>query len=305
MATTKKTGTAVVLWEQEMKAAAAKQSTAEKEWGGGGGFGQIKITGGRMSIDGEYIKDDQLDVVILAAVHLNEYYDKAYDPKNPTVPVCFAYGDETLDDPEAEMAPIPDDVDDIQLMDAEGGAVANCTDCWANQMGSADVGKGKACKNVRRMLVMTEDGLESAEALDAAEVRSLGVPVMSVRNWVKYMKDVLSEQLERPYYGVVTTISVVPDPKSQYKVQFEFKELINFDQDLWEAMKKKTADCAKEIIAPYPHQADLDAAKAADAPKGKGPVKASPMKPVGRVAQAAVGKPPIGKAAAPAKGKKY
>jgi hypothetical protein len=304
MATGKKTGTSVVLWEQEMKAAASKQSSAEKAWGGGG-FGQIKITGGRMSIDGDYIPGDSLDVVVLASVHLNEYYATAYDPKNPTVPVCFAYGDETLDDPEAEMVPIEADVDDIQLMDQEGQPVSKCEDCWANQMGSADTGKGKACKNIRRLLVMTEDGLASAEELEAAEVRSIGIPVMSVRNWVKYMQDVLGAELERPYFGVVTTISLVPDPKSQFKVNFAFKELINFDQDLWDAMKRKTADAAKEIIAPYPHQADLDAAKAAEAPKGKGP-KASPLKPVGKAAQMMnKAKPPIGKAAPAKPTKKY
>lgn len=319
MATTKKAGTAVVLWEQEMRAAATKQSSAEKAWGGG--FGQIKITGGRMSIDGEYIPGDALDVVVLTSVHLNEYYATAFDSQNPTVPACFAYGDETLDDPEAEMVPVADDVDDLQLIDSDGESVGKCEGCWANQMGSADTGKGKACKNVRRLLVMTEDGLSSAEDLDAAEVRSINIPVMSVRNWVKYMQDVLGAELERPYFGVVTTISLVPDPRSQFKVQFAFKELINFDQPLWDSMKRKTADAAKAVTAPYPHQADLDAAKAAAAPaaaspKGRGPAgkpgAAAPLKPVGKGAQmmaagAGKAKPPIGKAApAPAaKGKKY
>jgi len=285
MATSKKPGTAVVLWEEEMKQAAVKQASAEKVFGGGG-FGRINISGGRMMIDGEYIKDDTLDVVVLASVHLNEYYDTPYDSRNPTVPKCYAYGDETLEDPEAEMCPVADDVDDIQLMDSEGEPTDNCTNCWANQMGSADTGRGKACKNVRRLLVMTEDGLESAETLEAAEVRSLGVPVMSVRNWAKYMKDVVAEELQRPYFGVVTTISVVPDPKSQFKINFAFKELVNFDAELWAAMKAKTANAAKEIVAPYPHQADLDAARAAEqaAPKGNGKGKPGgktiPIKPV-------------------------
>lgn len=299
MATTKKPGTSMVLWEQEMKAAASKQSAAEKEWGGGEGFGRIQITGGHMMIDGEYVKDNCLDVVVLASVHLNEYYDKVYDAKNPTVPVCFAYGDETLEDPEAEMNPVDEDVDNVQRCDSDGNSVDNCTDCWANQMGSADVGKGKACKNVRRLLLMTDDGLESAEAMGAAEVRSLGVPVMSVKNWVKYVK-MLADDMSRPYFGVVTTVSVVPDPKSQFKLQFAFKELVNFDQDLWTAMKAKTEHCSKEIVQPYPHQAELDDARAAQqataAPtRGRpgAPAKAVPMKPVGRVAAKAVAKPPV------------
>lgn len=281
-----KTGTALMPWEAEMKAAVTKQASAEKVVGGG--FARIQIKSGRMYIDDDLIKEDEIDVVVLAAAHLNEWYDKEYDPQNPTVPACFAYSTPDMTDPEAEMRPIEADVGDIQLVDADGEAVSTCEGCWANQMGSADVGRGKACKNVRRLLVMTDDGLESAEELDKAEVRSIGIPVMSTRNWSKYLKDVLEADVGRPYFGVVTTISIAPDPKSQWKLNFAFKELINFDSELWEAMKKKTAQCQKDIVAPYPHQADLDAQKAQKA-SSKAPArggKAQPMKPVGRAAQA-------------------
>lgn len=286
---TKKPGTAIVPWEQQMKAAAVKQSAAEKVFSGG--VGRIQIRNGFMTIDDELVEGNSLDVVVLAAVHLNEYYSKPYDPKSPTVPDCYAYGDEAEDDPEATMAP-SDKVENQQMCDEEGNPVSGCEGCWANVMGSADTGRGKACKNVRRLLLSTEDALASAEELTGAEVRSLSVPVMSVRNWAKYVKDVLADELERPYYGVVTTISVVPDPKSQFKINFTFKELINFDQPLWDAMQAKVAECGKTAVEPYPTQADLDANKAGQA-----------MKPTGKAAQMmnkAAGKAPAGKGA-PAK----
>lgn len=279
MATKKTPGTAVILWEEEMKAASVKQAAGEKVFGEG--FARININGGVMAIDGEAVEGNSIDVVVLAAVPLNEYYSTPYNPAQPTVPDCYAYGDPDAQDPEDGMAP-------LEVENKQGDDNGLCAGCWANEMGSADVGRGKACKNIRRLLLVTEDSLESAETLTASEPRSLSVPVMSVKHWAKYVKEVLAEELERPYYGVVTTVSVVPDPKSQFVIKFTFKELITFDQPLWEAMKAKTANARKDIIAPYPRQADLDA-------KG-----AKPMKPHGRAAQAMKrGAPPA--KAAPAK----
>lgn len=297
MATKKSPGTAVILWEAEMKAAAVKQAAGEKVWGEGG-IGRININGGVMMIDGEAVEGNSLDVVVLAATPLNEYYDSPYTPGRPTVPACYAYGDPNADDPEDGMAP-------GEVEDKQGDDNGLCAGCWANQMGSADVGRGKACKNVRRMLLVTEDALEGAEALSGAEVRSLSVPVMSVKHWAKYVKEVLADELGRPCYGVVTTVSVAPDPKSQFVIKFAFKELINFDQPLWEAMKAKTTAALKDVIAPFPKQSDLDAAQASKAPAPRG--RAAPQAAKGTPApgKAAPGKPAPGKAAPAKKTGKY
>lgn len=285
----KKPGTALTLWEQEMKGVAAKQAASEQE--AFGGYARVNITGGQMMIDGHAVEGNSMDVVVLASAWLNEYYSSVYNPAKPTVPDCYAYSSEDMEDPETEMAP-SDDVEDKQ-----GDDNGKCEECWANKMGSADTGRGKACKNGRRLLVMTDDSLEDASTIEGAEARSLSVPVMSVRNWSKYVKEVLAEELTRPCYGVVTTVKVVPDPKSQFKITFAFKELINFDQSTWDAMKHKVAGAVKDIVAPYPKQADLEAAQAGKV-----------MKPTGKAAQmmnkgkpAAKGKP----APAPAKKSKF
>lgn len=282
----KKSGSAVILWEQEMKASAVKQAAGEKVFDG---FKRINIQGGVMMIDGDAVQGNSLDVVVIGAVHLNEWYQTAYNSSKPTVPSCYAYGDNQLDDPESNMHPA-DTVEDKQ-----GDDDGKCAGCWANQMGSADTGRGKACKNGRRLVVVTEDVMESADTLKDAEERSLSVPVMSVKNWAKYLKDVLAAELGRPYYGVVTTISVVPDPKSQFVIKFAFKQLIDFTQETWDAMKAKTAAVEKSIAAPYPAQSVLDANAAPGKPAGRG----QPMKPVGKVAQKVAAKPSaaMGKAA--------
>lgn len=268
---TKKPTTAVILWEQEMKAAAVQQAASEKVYEG---FKRIVIKGGQMTVDDSPVAGNTLDVVILGAVHLNEWYAGAYTPGTPTVPGCYAYGDNTLPAEELEEAMAPlDAVDDKQS--------ESCSTCALNVMGSADVGKGKACKNIRRLVLMTEDSLESADTIKDAEERTLSVPVMSVKGWSKYLKDVLAADLGRPYYGVVTTVKVIPDAKAQWLVTFTFKELIDFDQQTWNAMKAKVASVGKSIGSPYPSQADLDS-------------KAPPAKAFGKAAPAV--KKSVGKA---------
>lgn len=277
MATKQSKSTAIVPWEEEMKAAAVKQGSAEKVFGS---IKSINVQGGVMMIDGEAVEGNSLRAIVLAAVHENQYYSTPYNSANPTVPACFAFGDPEADDPEETMAPVADDVDDQQH--------ENCSECPLNVMGSAEVGRGKACKNIRRLALITEDALESPEALAESEVRQMKLPVTSVKYWAKFVRDKLKDEIQRPSYGVIVNISVSPDPKSQWKVNFAFEELVNFDQPLWAAMKAKVADVTKELLVPYPHQAELDAAKAAQAPQKKPGAKGQPMKPVGRVAQKAV-----------------
>ena len=290
--------TAVVPWEDKMRGAAQKQAKAEKPQNLAA---SISIRGGIMMIDGEAIEGNELNVVVLAAVHENQWYDREYDASNPTVPACYAFSDPDDEDPdtiEERMANEPEG-DNPQGQDdpnEEGVPGGKCVDCWANRFGTADKGRGKACKNIRRLALITEDALESAEALKEAEVRTLKIPVMSVRNWGSFVRQI-NEEVERPSYGVICALKCVPDPKSQFKLQFSFMNLVNFDQPLWEAMEKKVAEINKQIVAKYPSQEQLDEMKSSQ-----------PVRPQGRMAQkmAGKGKPgPAAKKAAPQRRGKF
>jgi hypothetical protein len=273
MATAKKTSksTALVPWEQEMKAAAQRQSSVEKPVGL---TKSISTRGGILSIDESAVPGNSLDVVVLVSVHENQMFDGPYNPNVPQVPTCYAFGDPESDEPEENMAPHEK---------AKSPQESKCAGCWANEMGSADTGKGKACKNVRRLAVVTSDALDSAAELETAEVRTLKVPVMSVKNWANYVRTKLGDELERPTWGVVTTISVVPDAKSQFKINFAFKELVNFDQGLYDAMKSKIREVTPNMVAPYP-ELEEEAPPARGGRGGRG--AAQPMRPTGRAAQA-------------------
>jgi len=272
---TKKPSTALVPWEQEMANRAKKAKKQEVPYSS---FKKISTQGGVLKVDDEAVEGNSLRIVVIGALHENQWYRGAFDPRSPTVPGCYAFNDPSNEEDEPENTMVahaeaeePQGGDDLD----EGGANGNpCSGCWANVMGSADTGRGKACKNIRRLAVVTEDALESAEALADAEVRMLNVPVMSVRHWSKFVNKV-ADEMDRDYSGVVCELAVVPDPKSQFVLTFEFQELVNFDQKLWTAMETKRADALKALLSPYPKQADLDAQK-----------QAQPVRPVGRAAQA-------------------
>lgn len=296
------TSRALSVWEEKMAAAADKSAKQEKDVSGLKG---ISTRNGVLTVDEQPVPGNELDVVVLVAVHENQYHTKPYDPNVPQIPDCYAFGDPDAEDPEGEMAPHE------EAEDRQGDDAGLCANCWANDMGSAAVGRGKACKNVRRLALVTADAIGSAEDLKDTEVRVLKVPVMSVKGWALYVKNTLKEELRRPYWGVVTTVKVVPDAKSQFRITFTFKELIDFDDDLYEALEKKQAEIKPQLTAPYVkmepapapaprgRQAQQRAAAPAPAPRGK------PVVPVGRAAKAmeavvAKGKP----AAAPAAGQR-
>lgn len=275
--------TAVVPWEAEMAARAQKAAAASKVRGL---TKKISTRGGILSIDDTPVEDNELRVIVVGATPENQYYTSAYNPNQPTVPACYSFGDPEAGDPEGTMVP-HDEAEDKQHED--------CANCWANKMGTADVGRGKACKNIYRLDIITEDALESADDLKNAEVRMLNVPVMSVKNWTKFVNQ-LNDDMRRPPEAVVTLLKVVPDAKSQFQIKFSLEEAINFDGELWQAMKSKRAEVVKDLVAPYPKQEDLDAAAQAS----------KPVRPHGKLAQKMAQKPAAkagaGKgAAAPAK----
>jgi hypothetical protein len=277
----KKPGTALKPWEEQMAQAASKQSAAEKPVGG---FAKISAKGGILAIDGVPLEDNELRCVVLVAMHENTYFPGTYDPNNSLPPSCFSYGEFDSDTAEEDMA--PHEESETPQGDEETG---KCAGCWANVMGSADTGRGKACKNGRRLALITEDALDSAEAMAAAEIRSFAISVTSVKFWAKYVRETLGE-VNRPYYGVITKIKVSPDAKTQFKVNFGFEELIDFDQATWDAMHKRIAEAQKAMVQPYQKPSEVAAARPQPAARPvRGPVSrkappaaAAPAKPAAK-----------------------
>lgn len=252
-------GTAVANWEEEL-AKQAEMSVAQEQTAGSGGGRFLSIRAGQMSLNDATFPGNQIAVVIVDHIFENIYYEGAFDPDAINPPTCFAFGRDAN-----TMGP-PDEVDKHDEFTRQSDLCANCIQ---NEWGSADTGKGKACSNRRRLALISagtyvpqgrSGGFELEMENDAsyysgAEVAYLKLPVMSVKGFAQYVKQV-AEQFKRPLHGVFTRIYVEPDPKSQFRVRFEMIEPI--EGDLMPAIMARHNAVKDEIDFPYIPRADDD-----------------------------------------------
>lgn len=228
--TGKPAGTALVSWEDRM-AKYAKETT-ETEKPPAGSF--ISVRAGQMQYANQPVAGNKLDVVIAGFVFENAFYTDDFDPDDPKSPVCFAFGDQ-----EDGMKPHPDSMEP---------QCASCAECEHNEWGSAPKGKGKACKNIRRLGLLSAKPL-TAEAMLKGDLAILKMPVTSVRGWQAYAHQVAAVH-NRPPFAVVTQISTAPDPKTQFKVLFEHLTNIG-DEEVFAALEQRRASGMKELYVPY------------------------------------------------------
>jgi hypothetical protein len=212
----------------------------------------ISFKSGILSYNGNVAPGNKIQVVIVGNCFENQFFPGKYDANKPLSPECYAISHE-----EDELAPIAEDCTKV--------VSDNCTGCQYNEWESdLEGGKGKACKNARRLAMITAPSLAD---LDNAEVAYARLPVTSVANWSKYVNQI-GNVVKRPPWGVITELSVVPDMKTQFKVCFQFVGVI--EDDHLEAIHSLYDRVRTEILFKYPKN-DQDASAAAKpVPKGKG-----------------------------------
>jgi len=197
-------GKSMQKWDKEMaRLAELSQTTIDSI--GSGGRRAISTRSGTFTIEDVDI-GTELEGVIIAYTLENAFYNDGYDPDNPSIPVCFAFGPEGMK--EQDMAPKPEDVEDLQNDD--------CKTCWANEWASGDKGRGKACKNQAKLLIIRDTELEDVASADPYVVN---VSVTSRGNLKGYVKS-LDEKLHRHPIGVVTRLTLKPHKKHQFEMHF-------------------------------------------------------------------------------------
>ena len=220
----------------------------------GGQF--ISFRGGQITVDGQAIPNNELACVVLDGIMENVYYDGAFDPENPMPPACFAFGRDEKDMKPHEIASKPQ--------------CAQCLGCPKNEWASADKGRGKACRNTRRLAIIPAgsfiggrfQALDSATEYDDAKLWFAKLPVTSVKAYAGYVKQV-ANALQRPPFGVYTKIKTIPDAKTQFRVIFEV--LGNVPAEIMGTILQKYTEATQEIEFPYQPMADNPAPTA----KGK------------------------------------
>jgi hypothetical protein len=221
-------------WTERFKAIAAAQAKSEQT---SGQFFSIKS--GVLAFNGNPIPGNKMDVVVLEALHERVYYPEKYgtgDADKVATPACYSY---SLDG--EKMTPHPE-ARDIQH--------PTCAGCPRDKWGSGDNGKGKACKEGRRMSLMSASDLGDADKVGKAVVAYLRLPVTSVKNWGRYVSSVIGIT-ELPAFASITRLSVVPDAKTQVQVKFERVAGINDDAVMDAVFGRATAEATASQF-PYP-----------------------------------------------------
>lgn len=244
---TGKGSTAVVSWKDKLKGYAQEAADVADASGTGGGGFKISAKKGKLHYDGQPVAGNVLDVVVVESVMENAFYDAEYDPENPRSPVCFALGKS-----EEDMTPHPD---------SKEPQCESCKGCAHNVFGSADKGKGKACKNIRRLALLPAKPLE-AGVLAAAQVEYMKIPVTSVKGFNNYVKK-LKNQFDLPPFAFVTRIGCVDDDKTQFKVTFADEARLDHDDEIMETLIARHEQEAENILFPYQAPPDLEPKKTA------------------------------------------
>ena len=152
---------------------------------------RIRFSGNVGFITPDGMEGDTLEVVIVDFLSANLFYDGVYDRDNPQPPACFAIGSEP-----SMLVPSPNS----PALQAQ-----TCSACPNNQFGSANNGKGKACKNTRLLALMPVTALDDPK--EDAPIWIMSVPPTSLKAFDSYVHSLAIKHKKVPI-GVVTEITL-------------------------------------------------------------------------------------------------
>jgi len=194
----------LINWEEKMREQAVAVARQERPT-----TTKISFKSGVMSYMDTAIKDNTLDCIILAASEEHVWYKTKWKADEYSPPACFAVGipGDTLY-PHAVIPNPPSD---------------SCGACPNWVYGSDPDGPGKACKERRRLAVIPNADFSTSE------MAIMSIPTMSVKNWGNHVNEVAAI-LQRPPWGVISRVRLVPDKKSQFKVVFGLVRPLESDE---------------------------------------------------------------------------
>lgn len=218
-----KPGTAVLSIQAQIAQQIARQNETAQGLRSSGSF--IGFKNAQLKVDGISIPANQLDVRVLAALSERAWYSKDFDADVVQVPDCYALDDtrphEQSANPQAD----------------------NCGDCPHNKWGSATRGKGKACRESARVIVVPAN-----VPLASAQMYTAKVPVTSLSTVTSFTSR--CGQAQKLMGEFVTKLSVVEDKKTFFKVHLTPIE-VSADLNMTDLLKAQDA-AYQLVMTPYP-----------------------------------------------------
>ena len=259
-----KSANALVPWEEQLARDAEVAAGMEANTGGGNFF---SFKGGILSFNGANLPNNQMAVIVLDHIFENVFYEGEYNPNEIVPPTCFALGREEL-----TLSP-------HEVVVAHGSDQhSHCQGCPMNAWGTADKGRGKACRNTRRLAVIPGGDLDDSgrfkpftdeEHYEKAPVGFMKLPVTSVKGWATIVKQVAGA-LKRPPHGIYMKVKVIPDAATQFKVVFE--PITKIADALMPAVMARREEVVSTIAFPYSMDRDETPAPAKGG-RGKAPAQ--------------------------------
>lgn len=215
--------TAVMSIQEQIAAQIARQNETAQGLRSSGSY--IGFKNAQLKVDGITIPANQLDVRVLAALSERAWYSKDFDADVVQVPDCYA-----LDS-------------DVPHDQAANPQAETCAACEHNKWGSATRGKGKACRESARVIVIPAN-----VPLASAQMYTAKVPVTSLSTVTSFTSR--CGQANKLMGEFVTKLSVTEDKKTFFKVHLTPTE-VTPEMDM--AALLKCQDAAYQLaMTPYP-----------------------------------------------------
>jgi len=215
-------------WEMEL-AQQAKDEVAKEATG----MPRVTHKSGVLRIDGKEVTDNKLKCVIVDYVFSKAYYEEEYDPEMTQTPVCYAFGRE-----EKGMAP---------HANAPKKQHEICTGCPHNVFGTAEKGRGKRCKDERRLGIVVE--VNDPASIQQAEVRAISVPPGSLKNWSAYLRKIPEITPTGNVRALLTEISARP---AENAYVLTFKPIDKLAKTMVQQIVHRREAVSTMLVQPYP-----------------------------------------------------
>lgn len=264
----KKATTALADWEQELVNEAKDEKSQETL-----GIPRITHRGGEFKIDGKGV-GRSLKLAVVDFIYEKTYYAKPFDPDNPSTPDCYAFArpqpGEKAGDTEARM--VAHDASPAKQHLIENGT-SPCKGCPHNAFGTANVGRGKRCKDNRRLLVISPnlkpDGTAMVDegVVAKAQVRQISVPPASLKAWGDYVGSLGDVTRTGNVREAIVEVSTEALQRGGHGLKFAFAGTVSKEGLQGIVALRKSREGA--LMAPYPVLGEETEEKAADKAQGR------------------------------------
>ena len=228
-------------WADRMAVYAKQGLNAERSSGN-----MFSSRNGQLTFGGVAVAGNRMQVVVVGAMHERVYYDKPYAADTPVSPACYAFSFT------GEAMTPHEDVDNP--------INPTCDDCKFNEWKSdPKSGRGKACKEQRRIALLPVSALASPDDIAKATVGYLRIPVTSTKAFSEHVKHLAMRML--PVFAAVTEVELRPDPKNMWAFTFKLIQPIT-SAELLAALETRHLGELTQMNFPYPKPTAAPAAAA-------------------------------------------